>query len=418
MNKRSSLIFLSVISIFFLFSAEIKAFQINLSQNEKQSDLYKVKLISSVEFEGNKNISTKELLDVFNFNDDIAGIVNSLFVYPYHKGTDGYLKFKLIDFLRSRGHLKAEVGELKLTEDGEFIKLVIPIEEGALYRVGKINIKGAKVFTIKEVEEFLDFKQGQVLDPDELQERINDKLPKFFGNKGFINCNVEIETVNEHFSKVTGDIFVNFNLIINEGKIYRVKQINIFGDADKKQVFSFFSLKEGEIFNQARLDESIKNINESDLFEKVDSAQVEIKAIEDQIKKDYVNAISRSGIPYKIRIPDDGETQSQEKAKALAINITVNKSKPKKNYYLGTVKFIGNKTISEAELKKAFNLQENSYLDFRNLTENIRAFNKTGKCKPIIEDDFDIEIGSEGSEDDESSEHVNLTIRIHELRKF
>lgn len=186
-------------------------------------------------------------------------------------------------------------------------------------------------------------------------------------------------------------------------------------------------VKEGEIFNQSKLDKDIKKLNESALFEEIKTNDIEIKTLdieirtseENAVKSDnnFINTVSKSGVSYKVRISEDKEIKLKEDTDSVVISLRVKKLTPVKNYYLGNVTFVGNKTISDAELRNTFNLRKNSYFDIKTFIENIRAFNKTERFKPIVENDLHIELGSEGKQDDKFSEQVNLTIQIRELNR-
>lgn len=238
MNNKMILSFLFVITAFLFLPSQVTFFQTDLSGRSKNNEVYNGKFISSVEFEGNKNISSKELIDIFNYEDDIAGVVNGLFVYPYKKAWFDYaVKNEIKNLFQSRGFMNVSVDEIKVIEDGNFIKLNIPIEEGAISRFGKIKIVGAKAFSSGEIEAFLDFKQGQIINFIELRKKVFEELPKLYGIKGFANCNIEYENISKPTISETGESVVDFDILIDEGKISRIKQINVVGDAVKNQFF-------------------------------------------------------------------------------------------------------------------------------------------------------------------------------------
>lgn len=416
----------NMLILFFLitminFSAEkVFCFQANLSsQEDNKNNKYDGKLISSVKFEGNKNFSSEELLAVFDFDDDIAGKVNELFVYSFKAGnTERFLNYELKEFLISRGYFNAEIGNPKIIENGNFIKLIIPINEGMIYRIGEVNISGNKQISSKEIRTFLEFKEGHIYNMNAVRKKAFEELPKFYGNKGFVLCDVDTDNVIERGNPKNPDerIF-DFDIIVEEGKVFRVGQINILGTADKKAVRALLKINAGEIFNQSKIEDSLKKLKETDLFEEIDfNKDVEIRVEKEKTddNKNFKFAESKTAIKYKISSQNDTETEVQ-KDDTVSINIIVNRRKPTKNYYLGVIKFIGNKTVSNAELNKVFEFQKNSYFDVKDFVEKVKAFNQTGKFKPIVENDIDIEIGLEGKEDDEFSEQINLTINFVEL---
>lgn len=423
MKSKVNLLVLFFLTVMFSSSTErVLCFQTNsLPEKDTENNKYHGRFISTVEFEGNKNFSSRELLAVFDFNDDIAGKVNSLFVYPYKtKTTEHFLKHSIKEFLNNRGYARAEVGNTKIIEDGIFIKLIVPVNEGMIYRIGKITVSGNKEISSEEIKNFLGFEREQVYSVNLLHERAFKELPKFCGSKGFAKCDVDADNFQERENpKNPDERIVDFDIFIDEGKKYRFGQITISGTADNKTVRSLLTINEGEIFNRSKIDDSLKKLKESGLFEEIDfDKDVEFKVEKNAAneEKNFRNVETKEGIIYRVRLQNDTETEVK-KEDTISVHFTVNKRKPDKNYYLGSVKFIGNETISDDELRRFFGFQKNSYFDVRNFVEKVKAFNQTGKFKPIVEDDIDFEIGSEGKEDNEISEQINITIKLFESDK-
>ena len=57
---------------------------------------------------------------------------------------------RLTDSLRSRGYLKATLGQRITEVEGRGLVLIIPVDEGVLYRLGEIRIDGAEAIAPRE----------------------------------------------------------------------------------------------------------------------------------------------------------------------------------------------------------------------------------------------------------------------------
>lgn len=368
--------------------------------NETRSDNYDGKFISSIMFDGNNGISRREILDVFNFEDDFAGKVNRLFVYPYSEEIQYRLKNQILALYRSRGYAKAKIGDPKTSPDGDSVRVVVPIDEGVRHRFGNIRIFGVKHLTTDEVGEFLSFRKGEVVNFVDVHNKILEQLPIFYGTKGFAEMYADYKNIQLHpVSKRTGEGTVDFDIVVDEGLRHRIEKIEIVGNCDTELVRTFFTSKEGEIFNRSKLDESIRKLEESGLFRKVDYwRDVEVRVADEARKVDRPN-------------------DTAEKMGYLTIVVRVNNISEiqDRNYYLNSVKFVGDNIDSDAELMKMFGLQLNGYFDVQNFLKNVREFNKTGRYKPIIEDDIDFEPASVGNANSEISERLNLTVRFWRL---
>jgi outer membrane protein assembly factor BamA len=402
-----------------VFSArEARAFQVFTDETEKEIEIYKGKWISEVVFEGNNNFQSQELLNLFNFEDDIAGTVNRLSVYPYNKSQAYYLDKKLRDFYRGKGYLDAVIGSPTIEVNGDTLKLVVPIKEGIRYRFGNVKISGAKLIPQKQIAEFLGIEKNQIVDLTNLHKRLFDALPKLYGDRGYAWASVEMDHLRLRAnSKKNGEGSVDFDVVIDEGLLYRVKEIIFAGDADEALVRSYITFKQDEIFSRAKIEQSLKNLNDSNLFREVDfEGNVEIRDVVRE--SDTEDRVSNSVLAYKSRIPNgSGDDGLATRTGEVSVTLSVRPADFVANamYYVASVEFKGNKTISDAELLDNLKLQKNARFDIPEFIENVRRFNSTGKWKPIIENDIDLKVGNPGHEDDATSDQLHIVITIREL---
>jgi hypothetical protein len=112
----------------------------------------------------------------------------------------------------------------------------------------------------------------------------------------------------------------------------------------------------------------------------------------------------------------DGTGEAHDSEVSVTILVDKESSVGSGTYYVGTVQFEGNKAISDAELIKELGLQKGAYFDFKVFVAHARRFNSTGRSKPIVENDFEVELGEEGRHDDTMSSELNFKIRIVETR--
>src|SRR6266545_2726866 len=113
---------------------------------------------ADIVFEGNKVFSSQQLIDETNkclAKYSKSGDQGDPEVFDYCLRT---VKHFLID----QGYLRAAVGEPKKQETEHGLKITVPIEEGPLYRLGEIKIKGAKLFSPEHLLETLNMNTGDV----------------------------------------------------------------------------------------------------------------------------------------------------------------------------------------------------------------------------------------------------------------
>src|SRR5258705_7509249 len=69
---------------------------------------------------------------------------------------------KLKFFLASKGYLQSSVGKPKKQNADQALHLIVPLDEGPLFKLGKIEIEGSTLFSSAQMLELLDLKPGDI----------------------------------------------------------------------------------------------------------------------------------------------------------------------------------------------------------------------------------------------------------------
>ena len=229
--------------------------------------------VSEIRFDGNVNVSTQELVE--NFKNCIE---DGWKIYDQRKYE--YISRKCtLSLMFSKGFFQAKVKPptRKRVENGYIV--TIEIEEGVRYRYGEIKIKNATVFSEKEILEMLEQKSGDVANGKELQAFIYEKLKKVYGEKGYVLYNAEFDPEFVEPLAEGLDATVNVLITIDEGKAFQIGKIEFVGvdEETAKDLMEKFPLKKGEIFNQSKLEEGIKKINDTEEFYFIDEGSIELR---------------------------------------------------------------------------------------------------------------------------------------------
>lgn len=237
----------------------------------RASDLYQNSRIA-IEFEGNKVFPTRQLLDV-----------TSRCVAQGPESQKGYnpdlydycLRHTLANFIRSKGYLRAVVGEERRQQTAEGLKIVVPVDEGALYRLGDIRIEGSKVFSPGQLREMLEIKSGDIAAGTAIYEWLAERVGRAYGDRGYIQYQFELEPDFQPAPDAEGEGLVDFEVTIGEGRLFTVRRIEFVGNEHTSEVVLRRALliEEDEPFSQQRFDESIRRLNELGLFEKIDEGK-------------------------------------------------------------------------------------------------------------------------------------------------
>jgi outer membrane protein insertion porin family len=219
--------------------------------------------ISEIRFEGNRVFPDEALATKFKecFAENDGGRRN-----VFQSSLFEYCKHRLANFERSEGYLKAKLGEPRIQEVGDGLIITVEADEGLLYRFGSLEIDGAHHVAEQDIRAIIDMRPGDVANGEKLSKALYQDLKAIYGEKGFIQYTAEI-IPTFHSEPGTAEGVVDFDIIIDEGRRFRIRKIFLKGEAlpenDLRQMLLF---REGEVYNQKLLEESIKRINDTGWF--------------------------------------------------------------------------------------------------------------------------------------------------------
>ncbi|MFQ5716900.1 MAG: outer membrane protein assembly factor BamA [Nitrospinales bacterium] len=222
--------------------------------------------IDKIRFTGNKSFKDKELRKVMETRQaDWLSLFNDSGIYKKDA-----LKIDLLrveSFYQDHGYLKVLVLEPKIDVDRKKkkIHIIIPVEEGFQYKVGKINIKGDGTFTPEELKGSMNTKEGQIYNMSVIREDILN-LTDLYSQKGFAYADIS------PFTKINDEArTVDLTIQADKGRKVFVGEINVIGNLKTRDnvIRREFRLKEGELFNSEKLKRSRQRINNLGFFSDV-----------------------------------------------------------------------------------------------------------------------------------------------------
>jgi outer membrane protein assembly factor BamA len=269
--------------------AEIIALGEKLPEN-KMKLIFEIKRgklaqVSEIRFAGNVNVSSEEL--IANAKGCIG---NSWKIFDARKYD--YITQKCSrELMSSKGFVQAEIKNIHRQPVGDNYVVIIEVKEGIRYRIGKIEMRGASVFSNQEVLEMFGQKSGDVINAKRLRIFFYDELNSHYKNKGYLLYDAEIDP-NYIKPLLEGqDGVIDLKLTIDEGKQFRIRKISIVCWELLKipKIRKTLGLVEGEIYNQAKLEQGIKRINDLKEFSFIDKDKdVEMRTDEEMGDIDLV----------------------------------------------------------------------------------------------------------------------------------
>ncbi len=206
-------------------------------------------IIKKVDFRGNEHISRRLLRDEISLKKRGA----------FDKGVMKDDRIKITSLYKDKGYANVRVEAYPtIDEKTEQVKVVFFIMEGKKVTIGSVDIIGVQAFKKKKVFKLLKkTKRKKVFKEDLFQEDL-DRIITLYRNHGYL----EVEILEPEITYTDEESKVNILLNIAEGVKYNVGNINFMGNIilTDKELRDTLELKENEVYNQEKFDETRQNI--------------------------------------------------------------------------------------------------------------------------------------------------------------
>ncbi len=276
--------------------------------------------IVQIDFEGNEHFKDGELRGALQLVKE-TGIVERI------KGQDildlRKLQYDLQKNVRaymfSKGYFQARIGEPEvvglgykrtgfpilrtfplplITSMDDTLRIVVPVTEGKVYRVGELKVEGNSIFSEQQILNGVGLKKGEIADGKRLQDAVYEELKKAYGSQGFVNYQAEFEPEFRDNPDNPNEGIVDITITIDEGKQFQLRRLEFIGNTftRDKVMRREFLLNEGDIYNQSWLEISIARINQTQYFDPIDKDQdVEIRTDEEKGDVDLIVKVKEKG---------------------------------------------------------------------------------------------------------------------------
>jgi len=174
---------------------------------------------------------------------------------------------KIINFYRNEGFIKARIlsHDVTMNQEDKNIFIVITIEEGAQFKLGKISVKDNLLYTAEELLERMDSKEGKIYSEKKFEQDING-LRVFYADKGYIYA--QIAPLQEFDDELH---LVHVVLLVKENHAAYVEYIKIEGNTRTKEkvIRREFVIHEGDVFDSSKIQRTREKIYNLGFFEEV-----------------------------------------------------------------------------------------------------------------------------------------------------
>ncbi|PVZ20756.1 MULTISPECIES: outer membrane protein assembly factor BamA [unclassified Pseudomonas] len=205
--------------------------------------------IASIEIEGNKAISTDDLLKGLRQSGLSEG---EIFQRATLEGVRNELQRQYV----AQGRYSASVDTEVVTEPRNRVGLKIKINEGTVAAIQHINVVGNTVFPEEDLRDLFELKTTNWLsfiknDDKYAREKLSgdlERLRSYYLDRGYINMDITSTQVS-----ITPDkkhVYITVN--INEGAKYTVRDVKLAGDlkVPEDQIKALLLVQKGQVFSR------------------------------------------------------------------------------------------------------------------------------------------------------------------------
>lgn len=276
--------------------------------------------IVEIEFEGNQVFKDGELRSQLQ-------LVKTTGLISRFKGQDILdlrklqydLRKNVLSYMFSKGYFQARIGEpqvvglgyrrtgipfLKLfplplvTSKDDTLKIIVPVTEGRIFRVGELKVEGNSIFSEQEILRYVGLKKGEIADGKRLQEAVYENLKKVYGSQGFVLYDADFSPEFKENPNNPNEGIVDITITIDEGKQFRLRRLEFTGNTftRDKILRREFLINEYDIYNQIAVETSIIRLNQTGYFDPIDKDRdLEIRTDEEEGEVDLVVKVREKG---------------------------------------------------------------------------------------------------------------------------
>jgi outer membrane protein insertion porin family len=249
--------------------------------------------IKTVNFEGMKSVTKKELLSVMATREWVPWYhLITKFTIPSVFSDAGLLKREEVpndlerirEVYMNKGYLNMQVGlpTIELTEDRKWFLVTFAIVEGEPFTVSQVGFRGNTVFEEPELREGMKIYEGEIFQRAKIRDEVT-RLTDKYGAKGYAFTDVNPNVTPNQDDKTASIIFN-----IKEGELTRIRQIRISGNDKTRDnvIRRELRVNESDVIDTVSLKRSFQRLNNLNFFETVEilPKQVESDKVDLDVK--------------------------------------------------------------------------------------------------------------------------------------
>jgi outer membrane protein insertion porin family len=218
--------------------------------------------IREIDFTGNRAFTSRELRGQMDTGKYIplVSLVTTQGVLDQKKLTDD--TDRIASFYYDHGYLNVHVGQPVISKIAKGLKIVIPIDEGPVFKVGSIDVAGDLKYPRSELVPLITIKPGEDFRGSTMQHDVL-TLSDFYSDRGYAFVDVQPKTALDPIARK-----VNITFNINPGREVLVNRINISGNTrtSDKVIRREMQVQEQEPYSASAIRDSKRRLDQLGFF--------------------------------------------------------------------------------------------------------------------------------------------------------
>src|SRR3989339_26586 len=177
---------------------------------------------------------------------------------------------KIESLYKNNGFIDAKVSDPDIEIGKEYISIHFKIEEGAQYKIKKIDFSGDLILTKEEILKQIKSREGELYNREEIRNDMN-YIADLYSQQGFANVHI-----NPLIDKIENEHLMTVDYSINKGEPVYFRNVNISGNSKTRDKVIRRELKvvEQDLYNKENIEKSFKNLNRLDYFSELEITPV------------------------------------------------------------------------------------------------------------------------------------------------
>lgn len=223
--------------------------------------------VRRIQFVGNRIFSDRKLRKALRTKEKGSGFFRK---GKYEREWLEYDVALLTRFYLNEGYLRVRISppRVEISKDKRHLYLTFDVEEGRQYRLSGIRVMGDILTTEQEIHDLLQVKTGEIYRHDTVEADVQ-ALSIFYGTLGYAYANIQPAPQPDDAAGTAELIY-----LIEKGRRVSIDQINITGNVTTrdKVIRRELKIKEGDLFNRQRIEQSRERLMALGYFEDVQFA--------------------------------------------------------------------------------------------------------------------------------------------------